>query len=271
MGARRRSGMCGWRSPNRPERLGAQRQQPNSASEKLQRVEVGRATKEPPVQADRGQAVTAGGREDADRLTEFDPLTHEHRRHHRLVGGPQLPVADRDHAAPGEQARIGDDAGPGCSNRRTGRSGEVDAAMAGRPPLQGRVEPADDRGGYREHPLRGGSLVGEGRLRQEAAHRDQHRGGHRAGRPPAGPPGAVRNRPDAGPFRNLGWRRHGAIVPPPAARSGGRCGALWTRRTDLAGLWAVVRSSAEPCQHAATALRPGTTRELAVIVVPPVH
>jgi len=193
------------------------------------------------VQADRRQAVTASGREGADLPTRVDLLTDGHRSRHRLVGGPQLPVTDRYHAAPGEQARIGDEAGPGGSNRRTGRSGEVDAAMAGGPSLQGWVEPADDGRGlrYGKHPARGRSLVGDGGLRQEDAHRDEH-----GDDPAAGRPGAVRNRPDSGPFRALGWRGHGAIVAPPAGRSRGLRGGLWTTRSDLDGLCAALRSSA---------------------------
>ena len=225
------------------------------------------------MQADRRQTVTAGGREGADRLTKIDLLTHGHRRRHGLVGGPQLPVADRDDAAPGEQARIADHAGTGCSNRGTGRRSEVDTAMAGRPRLRGRVEPADDRGGFRQwkHPLRDGSFVGDGRLRQDDAPRDKHRDGHPAADPPAaGPPGTARIRPDAGPLLDLSGRGHGAIVPSPAARSGGRGGGLWTTSSDLAGLWMAVHprlAVSERGDHPA----PGTTRELAVIVVPPVH
>ena len=146
----------------------AERQQPDAdETQEQQRIEVGVAAAQAPVQARRHGAAGVPGRQGTDLGSRCDraPAVTETSTGSYVVRRPfawSTLTTPRPATVPAKADR----AGAGRAHRRTRLAGQVDAAVTGQPRLGRRVEPADHRGRPVERPAEAGS-------RRAPAPRDQ--------------------------------------------------------------------------------------------------
>jgi hypothetical protein len=108
-------------------------------SDERQRVQVGLAAPQAPVQAGPDRTAGVVGAEAGDHVSGPHLLARRHERHNRLVRGAQaVGVVDAHDSPPTELTGEPDGARAGGVHRRSRVGGQVDAAVAGQPWLRRR-------------------------------------------------------------------------------------------------------------------------------------